>query len=289
MKRLALLFVGLGLLIAGCGQLPRPFQPADKTANALLDPKAVAGVLVLPLAHDRPGAPEAAAEALASALRARNVAASTRGWNAASRILTGRATIQSLPDGKEELLLFWELADAKGGRLDHFAQRSELTPGAWQTGDPTSIAAVMDQAAVQIAAVVQGPRPGAALSPAHPRGRLAIQPMTGLPGDGAQSLAEALRRQLLAAGLPVAERPGADDLLVTCAVILGQPLGPWQEVTVVWTVSRVRDGGELGQITQQNRVPAGRLDGPWGTISTGIAEGAAHGIIQVLERVAQSI
>ena len=288
--RLSVLFlVGLGLLTAGCGQLPRPFQPADKTANALLDPKAAAGVLVLPLAHDTPGAPEAAAEALAAALRSRNVPASTRGWNAASRILTGRAVLQDLPDGKNELLLFWELADAKGGRLDHFAQRSELAPGAWQAGDPKSIAAVMNQAAVQIAAVVQGPRPGAARSPAPPRGRLAIQPMTGLPGDGAQSLAEALRRRLLAAGLPVAEQPGTDDLVVTCAVTLGQPLGSGQEVTVVWTVSRARDGVELGQITQQNRVPAGSLDGSWGATAAGIAEGATLGIIEILERRAQAI
>ena len=165
-------------------------------------------------------------------------------------------------------------------------QRSELAPGAWRAGDPDSVATVMDQAALRIATVVRGPRD----EPDEPQddagARLAIAPMAGLPGDGARSLPAALRLRLVAAGVAVAEQPNEGDIVVNCQVTL-RPLGLLQEATVVWVVSR--NGAELGRITQQSHVPAGSLDGPWGTTATGIAEGATIGIIELFERRAETI
>jgi hypothetical protein len=272
-------------LAAACGQLPRPFQPEDKSGNDLLYLADRSGILVRPVGRDAPGDPAAAAELLAAALRARNLAASTRDANGTGQILRGWATVQRLPGGEDEVLLSWELADATGARIGRTAQRSELSAGAWQAGDPETLDRVMNRAAEAIAALVQGPaveHPGlAGLAGA----RLVILPMRNLPGDGALSLARALRHELDAARLPLADRAGGADLLIACTVSLDPPRGHWQEARITWTVTRAGDGLELGRIDQQNRIPAGSLDGPWGPAARGIAQGAAQGIRALVEQL----
>jgi hypothetical protein len=266
---------------AACGQLPRPFQPQDKTANDLLYLADYSGILVRPLGRDAPGDPAAAAEVLAAALRARNLPASTRNTKGAGRVLSGQAKVQRLPSGRDKILLFWELVDGAGDRIGSTAQRSELSAGTWQAGDPEALDRVMDRTAGAIAALVQGPP----VEPANMAGaRLVILPMPDLPGDGALSLPRALRTELDAAGLPPAGRGGGGDLLVACTVNLGPPRGYWQEVRIAWTVTRAGDGLELGRVDQQNRIPAGSLDGPWGAAARGIAQGAVQGIRDLVER-----
>ncbi len=276
----------LVILASACGQLPRPFQPEDKSGNALLHLVDRAGVLVRPITADAPGRPEAMAEVLAAALRARNLPATTRGRNQGSRILTGRAAVVRLPAGRDEVMLYWELRDMTGARLGSYAQRSELEPGAWQIGDPEAIAPVVDQAAGVIAAMVQGPPiESAAARQAH----LVILPITGLPGDGGTSLPRALKAALAAVDLTVAEEAGAEGLLIACEVDLGPPRGGLQEIAVTWAVIRASDNAELGRIEQQNAVPAGSLDGPWGATARGIAQGAAFGILELVERLGETI
>jgi hypothetical protein len=276
-------------LAVACGQLPRPFQPEDKSVNGLLHLADGMGILVQPLNRDAPADPEAAAEILAAALRARNLPASARGQNGAGRVLSGQATILELPGYRDELLIYWELADADGTRIGSHAQRSELTPGAWQAGDPETVSRVLARSAEAIAAMVQG-APAEPSGPPEPAGsRLVILPMQGLPGDGAQSLAQALAAELDAASLSQADQAAENDLLIACTVTLGPPHGYWQEIRVTWDVKRAGDGAQLGQIEQRNRVPAGSLDGPWGPAAQGIAEGAAAGIRDLVAQLGRAV
>lgn len=288
MVRLAGILLAV-LLLAACGQLPRPFQPVDKSGNELLRLKDRAGIVVRPVLRDAPGRPAEAAEILATKLRERNLPASTRDLGRASRVLTGRAAVLGLPAGREEVMVYWELRDASSGRVGAYAQRTELAPGAWRSGDPESVGKVMDDAATVIAAMVQGAPVKSAALPEVPRKRLEIVPMQGLPGDGAASLSRALTVALRAADLPLAERPGDGEILIVCNVVLGPAQGSWQEVKVNWAVIRASDGSELGRIDQQNRVPLGSLNGPWGPAAHGIAEGAALGIKELVERLSQPI
>jgi hypothetical protein len=266
------------LYLAACGQLPRPFQPEDKSVNDLVQLPDGVGIKVQPLSRDAPANPQAAAEILAAALRARNLPASTRGGNGAGRVLSGQATILELAGHRDELLIYWELSDSEGKRIASHAQRSELAPGAWQAGDPDTVSQVLGQGAEAIAALVQDTMEEASGPPEQAGGRLVILPMQGLPGDGAQSLAQALAAALTAASLSQAEQAAENDLLIACTVTVGPPRGYWQEIRVTWDVKRAGDGEQLGQIEQRNRVPAGSLDGPWGPAAQGIAEGAAEGI-----------
>jgi len=288
MIRLASLLFALFLATA-CGQLPRPFQPIDKSGNALLDLENRAGIVVRPVARDAPGRPAEAAELLAAALRDRDLPATTQGSNQASRILTGRAVVLRLPSGGDEVMVYWELRDTNGSRVSSYAQRAELAPDAWRAGDPEAVGKVMDEAATVIAALVDGTPIIPAALPHAPVARLAIAPMQGLPGDGAISLFRALAAELHAARLPLAEQAADGELLVVCQVVLGAPEGPAQEVKIDWIVKRASNGAELGRIEQQNRIPAGSLDGPWGPAAKAIAQGAAIGIKQLVEQLEQPI
>ncbi len=275
-------------LAAACGQLPRPFQPEDKSVNDLIHLPDGVGILVQPIGHDAPADPEAAAEVLAAALRARNLPASTRGLNGAGRVLSGQATILKLSERRDELLIYWELADADGMRIGNHAQRSELTSGTWQAGNPETVGQVLARSAEAIAAMVQD----ASVEPSDPApggGRLVILPMRGLPGDGAHSLAKALAAELAAASLTQADQAAENDLLIACTVIVGPPRGYWQEIRVTWDVKRAGDGVPLGQIEQRNRVPAGSLDGPGGPAAQGIAEGAAAGIRDLVAQLDRAV
>ncbi len=290
MKRVALALLAFLFTAAGCGPLPQPFQPLDKNSNGLIYLEDGAGITVLPLTHDAPLAPGAAAELLADALRKHNVPAWTRGWNAGSRILTGRAVVSQLDAEKEEVLLYWELNDAQGVRIGSFTQRRELEPGTWRSGDQDAIAALMDQAAGKIASMVQGPNVEEAVLTDLTKARLVILPMLDLPGDGTRSLARALKAELQTGSLPVVEstdlaQTEEDDLLIACTVTLSPSWGAWQDVTISWLVTRARDGSELGRIDQQNQIPMGQLDGPWGVLAYEIAAGAVLGIRELIGRL----
>lgn len=285
MGRLVICLLSAALLIAGCGQLPRPFQPADKAGNGLLYLNDGIGITVLPLGHDAPGAPDLTAEALAAALRERNMPASTQAGRAVSHRLSGRAVVQDLAAGKEEVLLYWEISGPAGRRLATITQRGELPPGAWRAGDPDVVGRMMEQAADKIAELVQGPAVEEAAPPRQ--AHLVVLPMADLPGDGRLSLSRALEAELRAARLPLAAAPGEGDLLIACQVTLAPPEGAGQEVQVRWTVSRA--GEELGRIDQQSQVPAGSLDGPWGATAGGIAAGAAQGILELIGQLDAAI
>ena len=47
---------------------------------------------------------------------------------------------------------------------------------------------------------------------------------------------------------------------------------------------RRADGSEIGTVAQENDVPAGLLDGPWGDVAYTVALAAQDGIMQLIAR-----
>ena len=45
-----------------------------------------------------------------------------------------------------------------------------------------------------------------------------------------------------------------------------------------------KEGRELGKVTQNNRVPAGSLNGRWGDVAYVVAQGGSIGIIDIVEQ-----
>lgn len=116
-----------------------------------------------------------------------------------------------------------------------------------------------------------------------PRGGVvsAIVPqVTGAPGDGSRSLAAALRNELMRNGVKPAP-PGAASHTVEGRVKMGPAEGGQQPIKIDWVVKDPR-GQSLGTVSQENRIPAGSLDGAWGPTAAAAAVAATQGILKLL-------
>ena len=113
---------------------------------------------------------------------------------------------------------------------------------------------------------------------------VALRPIEGAPGDGAQSLDRAMRLHLSRASIPVVEESQKPSAVIAGRVALADA-GQQQEVRVDWFVF-APDGARLGTIGQANRIPAGRLNGPWGGVANAVAENAVQGLGELFEQIA---
>src|SRR5690606_3653819 len=258
------------VILAGCGDLPRPFKPSSFKES--VDLRALAydsTVMVMPPEGDIPADPLPITEALRDALLAEGLIATT--WNEAEGglLLTGQAWTEPLDESRDSLSIDWSI-DGPAGRLARYRQERALPAGAWQSSNPQALVEIAGEAAAALVPQLYGPPVEEALVPGFPGARLVIQPVTGAPGDGNEALAEALRIAVRRADLPLAEVPGQRDLAIRGTVDV-RPAGPGQEeVAIVWRLEDPQ-GEELGKISQANAMQAGSLDDHWGSIAVLVA------------------
>ncbi len=113
---------------------------------------------------------------------------------------------------------------------------------------------------------------------------LATQPrVTGAPGDGKSSLASALSRQLTSQGVQLTNGPNPRAYNVTGKVNVGSANGGTQPIQIDWVVTDA-SGGDVGTVTQKNKIPAGSLDGQWGQVADAAAAAAAQGILRLMKQ-----
>ncbi|MDA0229144.1 MAG: hypothetical protein O3B21_03040 [Proteobacteria bacterium] len=264
MKRSAQLLTILlcAVVLAACGDLPRPFQPVDKASPEALEeafgPRA--GVFVEPI----PGMPEADSARLSGdlvlALRALDVAAGRHASNRASyRISAEPGTAGAMR---------WSLAEPSGKVIFRFDDHGDA-----------------DRAAIvaQSFAAILNPAPPA---PASAGLSLAVQPVDGAPGDGRQALTQAMRQALVQSGFISAESLENASFIVLGSVYVAEAPDSHlhQSITVDWAVLTA-DGVRIGTVSQSNVLPLGALDGGWGEIARVVAENGAQGIVAMLARV----
>jgi hypothetical protein len=109
-----------------------------------------------------------------------------------------------------------------------------------------------------------------------------VRPVTGAPGDGGHSLARAMENALRRAQIALADQPGdKPTYLVEGKVEVAPAANGQQRVKISWSLRRP-DGGQIGEVNQENAVPAGSLDGPWGLTAYDIANAAAPGITALI-------
>ncbi|MBE1236088.1 hypothetical protein IHV25_00235 [Phaeovibrio sulfidiphilus] len=112
---------------------------------------------------------------------------------------------------------------------------------------------------------------------------VALKPrITRAPGDGVQALTRALSAQITAAGVRLTENPAKATFAIVGTVTTEPVAGKKEKVTLVWEVQDPRSGAVLGTATQENFIPAGLLDQPWGPLADTIAAGALEGIGEIL-------
>jgi hypothetical protein len=108
-----------------------------------------------------------------------------------------------------------------------------------------------------------------------------VPTVSGAPGDGSTSLTAAIKRELQAKGVALAERPGASSYRVEGAVTLGEPKEGKQAIQIEWVVKDPQ-GKRLGTVSQKNDIPEGSLDGAWGRTADQAAGAAVQGIFKLL-------
>jgi hypothetical protein len=124
--------------------------------------------------------------------------------------------------------------------------------------------------------------------PKKPDGRVAITSVAVLDvqGDSAQGnreLTKAMRKTLSGAGWKVRSSAAEDALTIKGKVIMGEPRGDKQTVSLSWSVLTPA-GKNLGAITQTNDVAAGSLAQGWGDNAEAAAQAAAAGIFDLIGR-----
>ncbi len=182
------------------------------------------------------------------------------------------------------------------------ADRVASTLGTWAPSQPKAAPAI---AGVGSAPTTAGPAPGpgpgvgpgatlagtppapaasAATTASLPPSGQTSTVVTGAPGDGNQSLANALQQELIRQGVPLSGAAG-QGYRVEGKVGVGALKDGKQPIQIDW---RVKDGKgvAVGTVTQKNAVPPGSLDAAWGKTAEAAAAAAAQGIIKLLPQQA---
>jgi len=218
--------------------------------------------------------------ALADAFAREEMPAALDAANRASTRLRATATLRPLSQREQDLVLNWEIQLPGQSELLHAEQHEpipanrEPTPPHWA-----------DIARRAVAALLPAMRP--AMPVEQPPASVAIWEITGAPGDGTSSLRRAMEQMLRQNNRPLAPAHDHRALQLLCHITITPAPNRQENVAIRWTLLRP-DGSEIGQIAQDNSIPAGSLNGRWGDIANAIAETAWDGLAPLLERAKES-
>jgi hypothetical protein len=207
-----------------------------------------------------------------------------------------------------------DINDSKGQRVGRVSGE-QLVPGRskadpWSGVDSAALRSLAARIAPQIASALSGggsapppvasdppPAPGTAPSTrapaetaATPAPRVAkgpvtamVSPVSGAPGDGMKSLTAAIKKRLYAKGVKLTSIQSENTYTVKGIVSLKDASGGKQSIRIDWQVIDP-SGKKVGTVSQQNTIPKGSLNGPWGPIADAAAGAAADGIIKLLPK-----
>jgi hypothetical protein len=271
------------LAVAACQPLPHPFAAdAPRPGSPILTLRDSASVTIAPVQ----GTPRATAEklgaAMASALQQLEIPASDKAASIGSYELVGKIGATPASAGQTVLVAVWDLREPSGLSLGERTERLEAPMRDWEEGAQDAVTRLAAASAARLAAMLQDEAPAEAETGG--KTRLLISGVDGAPGDGTVSLPRAITEVLRRQDIAIVTDPEAKaDLVLRATVVVDKPKAGKQNVKIVWYVRR-KDGGEIGTVGQENDVPAGLLDGPWGDVAYMVAVSAQDGIVQLVAR-----
>ena len=258
------------------------------------------------------GAPEKVTKEMTQALivagseRNLTIMTGTEGAN-----YTLRGYLLAAPEQRgSKVSYIWDVTDAEGTRVTRVSGEESVAQGTrsdpWRGVDETVIRSIANKSASQLAADLPGgrsasspsvaatpaatstatataaaPRPAATPKP-KPSGVL-VSTVTGAPGDGSRSLVTALKKKLYSDGVKLVNGSASNAYTVKGIVKLTSASGGKENIRIDWQVLDP-SGKRLGTVSQQNTIPKGSLNGPWGAIADAAAGAAADGIIKLLPK-----
>jgi hypothetical protein len=266
-------------------------------------------VAIAPIIGTTPEIAQEMTAALVAAGKDRNLTLLTNGGGA-NYTLRGYLVASTEKRGST-ISYIWDVNDAQGSRVarisgdEVIATRSGSDP--WSGVDSATIRSIAGKTTSQLAASLSrrggsasavavasdaspaapattASTPAPAPSVASPRAAgVVVAPVAGAPGDGQRSLTTALKKRLYAGGVKLANGTASGVYMVKGSVKLVDATGGKQSIRIDWLVLDP-SGKKLGTVSQQNTIPKGSLNGPWGAIADAAAGAAADGIIKLLPK-----
>ena len=271
----------LAALLAGCGDLPQPFagRPGATALRLATPPPARLTVPPPTAALLTQAQAVQMAQGLTDALVNNELPAFAQeprpgDWQVRmTATLTGQ-TVQPR----------YVLLDADGHSRGDIAGEP-IPADAWEAGDPTTLHHAAAVAAPRITDLMRAV--DATTKQSDPNSlynrpaRIFLAGVTGAPGDGNDSLAREMRRQLPQTGDLLVKTASDADFSVHGLVKVTDLAGSQQQVEIHWIVSDMT-GHEAGDVAQGHDFPHGALDRYWGDIAEAVAEEAAGGVHEVI-------
>ena len=285
-RRLGTALAVLGLVaIAACQPLPHPFAYDLPPAALMLVPDSI-DIAVGTIEGEPRATAQALSGAVASELLRHNVTASATTTGHTSYALDGRIEESPPQAGQATVTVYWRLRDAAGHIVDEHSNHLAAAAREWQEGADAKVTQLAAASADVLASLVTDATPKE--QPGSGRVRVAVRKIGGAPGDGNASLANSMGAVLKHADVDLVDAANGKPDLDVDADITVEPKANQQHVKIVWHVSRA-NGGEVGTVAQENDLPHGRLDGPWGDIAYNVAIAAGSGIMRLVDRGAPPI
>jgi hypothetical protein len=235
---------------------------------------------------------------------------------------TLRGYLLSAVDGNRSTISYvWDVNDASGKRVTRVSGEETVARGSgsnpWRGLNSAAMANIANSTASQLAANLPGGRRGsskptatsstssspsaggtttavtsatAATGAAASRSRststtkpsgVVVGSVTGAPGDGSRTLPSSLKKQLRGAGVKVVNR-GSNVYTVKGMVRLTNAGATKQKIRIDWRVLEP-NGKAKGTVSQENTIPKGSLNGPWGAIADAAAGAAVPGIKRLVQ------
>lgn len=272
--------LALVALLAGCGDLPRPFQGSPGATATRLSQPPPARLAVIPPANallTRQGA-AVFAKAIADQLTDEGVPA---------------VAMATPHDGDWRLVVTAEVESGAvkptytvidpNGRTAGTTFSQPVSAAAWGAGTQGALEKAAADAAPVITAMLT--RIEASRRQSDPnslynrQARIAVPDVTGAPGDGNTQLARRMREQLTKLDLLVTD--ASPDFTVKGQVLAVPIAGKMQRIEIQWIVNDA-SGEERGRLIQLNEIPTGTLDRFWGDVATVVAQEAGAGVKDVV-------
>jgi len=272
---------GLSLAaLAACQPLPHPFAD-DRPPAALLRVPDSIDIAV----GNFDGAPRATATKLsaatASAFLKHEIAASATAASHSGYTLDGHIEESPPRGGKANVTVFWRLHDAAGKIVTEHRTQLAGSVSDWEQGADAQVDQLAAAGVDVLAALITETAPTEQKTGG--RVRVAVREITGAPGDGNDSLAASIAAVLKRADIDLVDAASGKPDLDLDGTVSVEAKGDQQHIKIVWRVTRA-SGAEIGTVGQENDLPRGRLDGPWGDIAYSIATAAGGGIMQLVDR-----
>jgi hypothetical protein len=286
MRRRVRVLVGLPALwlaLAACVPVPHPFAgpPTGETARLVQPPPPRLAVPVpanalLADADAKAFATDLAEALLGNEVPAQAVVAKSSDWRLVATAEMRRA----------QVIPHYAILNPAGVTIAHIDGLPEPA-ASWARGDAGVLQSAAQDAAPKLAELLTSidaaQKQNDPHSLYHRPSEVAVLGVTGAPGDGDTSLARQLRLQLPQLGVIIDNDPKGADFTIGGEVRVAAAAAGNSRVEIQWQM-RDANGHDLGRIVQINEVPNGTLDQYWGDVAIVVAQQAALGMREVIEK-----